>query len=76
MYKINEQSVGDILAEMAKLVDEGKVVHTMRTKYSWKDASKAFDLLEGRAVIGKVVMTIDENVPEVRSHSGTGWTST
>ena len=61
VHKVNEQSVGNLLQEVADLVDQGTIVHTMHTKYSWKEVDKAFEHLESRAVIGKIVMTIDEN---------------
>ena len=61
VHQVNEESVGKLLAEVAELVDAGKLVTTMHTKYSWRDVKKAFDYLEGRTVIGKVVMSVDEN---------------
>jgi zinc-binding alcohol dehydrogenase family protein len=61
VHGVNEESVGRLLAEVAQLVDAGKLVTTMHTKYSWKDVKKAFEYLEGRTVIGKIVMSVDEN---------------
>ena len=60
-FGIDEQSVGDLLKEVAGLVDAGKLVHTMRTRYSWHDVAKAYGSLESRSAVGKIVMTVDEN---------------
>jgi len=62
VHRVNEQSVGDLLAEVGRLVDQGIIVHTMHDRYSWHDVNKAFEHLESRSVIGKIVMTIDENM--------------
>ena len=62
VHKYNEQSVGDLLQEVAQLVDSGVLVHTMHKQYSWREVDKAFEYLESRAVIGKVVMTVDNSV--------------
>ena len=61
VHAVNEESVGKLLQEVADLVDAGKLVTTMHTKYSWKDVKKAFEYLQGRTVIGKIVMSVDEN---------------
>ena len=66
MYHVEEQSVGDLLAEVAALVDEGKLVHTVGREYSWHEVQQAFEYLEGRTVIGKIVMRIDENQSAVK----------
>ena len=61
MYGINLQSQGDLLREVAELVDAGTIKTTIHTKYSWTNFAKAFELQESSAAIGKTVLTIDEN---------------
>ena len=61
VHGVNEQSVGDLLHEVAQLVDAGTIRTTMHTRYSWKEYVKAFETLEDRTTIGKIVLSIDEN---------------
>ena len=61
VYGIDMQSQGDLLREVAELVDAGAIKTTMHTKYSWTNYAKAFDTLESSSAIGKIVLTIDEN---------------
>ena len=61
IFGVNEQSVGDLLHEVAGLVDAGTIRTTIHTRYSWKDYAKAFDTMENRSTIGKIVVSIDEN---------------
>ena len=61
VWGVNEQSVGDMLQEVAELVDAGTIRSTLNTRYSWNEYSKAFDTLEKRSTIGKIVLTIDDN---------------
>ena len=63
VFAVNEQSVGDLLHEVGQLVDAGTIRSTMHTRHSWKDFATAFDTLENRSTIGKIVLSIDENAP-------------
>ena len=55
------ETVGQLLTEVAQLVDEGKVRSTLYKTYSWHSVQQAFQLLTDRATVGKIVLTIDEN---------------
>ena len=58
---IRVESVGQLLAEVAQLVDEGKVRSTLYKSYSWHSVQQAFQVLTDRATVGKIVLTVDEN---------------
>ena len=59
---IRIDSVGQLLAEVGGLVDEGRVRSTLYKAYSWRSVQEAFRVLTDRATVGKIVLTIDENV--------------
>ena len=61
VHRRDEYKIGELLTEVAGLVDDGTLVHTMHSQYSWKEVAKAFEYMQSRAVIGKIVMTVDQD---------------
>jgi NADPH:quinone reductase-like Zn-dependent oxidoreductase len=50
---------GALLAEVAKLVDTGKIKSTVYSKFSWRQIQEAQHIVADRAPIGKIVVTVD-----------------
>jgi len=52
---------GKILAQMAKLIDDGKIKSTAESITSWHNIQQAHLDQESAKTLGKIVLTVDEN---------------
>lgn len=59
IFGFDQQYQGNLLNEVAALVDEGKVKTTLHTTMNWKQINEAFKALEDRTTIGKIGLTVD-----------------
>jgi len=58
-YGFDQQYQGNLLNEVADLVDAGKIKTTLHTAMNWKQINDAFKIVEDRKTIGKIALTID-----------------
>ena len=61
VHGVRQHEVGELLAQVAALVDRGALVHTMQRRFSWREAGAAYELLASRTTIGKIVMTVEDD---------------
>lgn len=60
MYKFEEEKVGQVLREVAKLVDSGQIKSTANKVFEWTQLDQAFHLLVSSRTIGKSVVSVQQ----------------
>lgn len=59
MHGIQLEKQARALADIAKLIDQGKIKHTLTKVLPWDKVQEAHGLQESGTVVGKIVMSID-----------------
>jgi len=58
MFDVDQEGVNRLLTDVAKMIDEGKLRHTMTKTYEMKDIAEAHRMLEKSQAVGKISVTV------------------